>query len=210
MDDMVHVFSVIHRDASSRGTRAVVGVWWRAITQTLGGGWRDRFHRRDRRAMLASAGDDEARTVLTIKGFLESATWSPDGTQLTVDAYRAPPGQQAPLGLELLVLQMGASGEVVGEPTVLETPDDDWWWSPHWLPDGRGILVQAGDGDVWQISTEPGVPPVEITEDLPPNHTVWDFRISPDGRSIAYTRSIFRGSSIWRVDLGDVFAGVER
>ena len=50
MDDMVHVFSVIHRDASSRGTRAVVGVWWRAITQTLGGGWRDRFHRRDRRA----------------------------------------------------------------------------------------------------------------------------------------------------------------
>lgn len=48
MDDMVHVFSAIHRDASSRGTRAVVGVWWRALTQTLGGGWRDHFNRKDR------------------------------------------------------------------------------------------------------------------------------------------------------------------
>ena len=34
-----------------------------------------------------------------------------------------------------------------------------------------------------------------------------DPQISPDGRSIAYTRGTLHGSSIWRVDLGDALAG---
>jgi hypothetical protein len=160
--------------------------------------------------MLARAGDDQAQEVLTVGGVLESATWSPDGRRLTVDAFRRlPPGGDSGV-LELLSLEINSSGEVVGEPVVLDTPDDNWWWSPRWLPNGRGLLVQDEVGDVWRISAEPGVRPVAITADLPPNHEVWDFRISPDGRFIAYARSISQGSSIWRVDLGDALAGIDR
>ncbi|MHC4235140.1 MAG: TolB-like translocation protein, partial [Planctomycetota bacterium] len=88
------------------------------------------------------------------------------------------------------------------------TPDH-WWWSPRWLPNGRGLLVQGEDGNVWRISNEPGVRPVAITEDLPPG-SVWDFRVSPDGSSIAYARYISHGSSIWRVDLRHTLADIER
>jgi len=158
--------------------------------------------------MLARAGDDQARTVLTLDGLAESITWSPDGERLSVDTYGT--NSEAPWGLELLVLEIDSSGEVIGGPTLLDGPKGFWSWSPRWLPDGRGLLVQGEDGNVWRISSQPGVRPVEITEALPPNHEVWGFRISPDGRSIAYARSIFRGSSIWRVDLGDALAGFER
>ncbi len=156
--------------------------------------------------MLARAGDDQARELVTVQGALESYTWSPDGRRLTVAIYRRlPPGV-----LELLLLEVTASGEVAGEPTVLDTPDDVYWWSPRWLPNGRGFLVQDEVGDVWRISAEPGVRPVALTEDFPPNHEVYGFHISPDGQYIAYPRSIFQGSSIWRVDLGDALAAAER
>jgi predicted permease len=46
LDDMVLVFRELHRDARARGMGAVLGVWWRAVTQVVGGGFRDRFHRR--------------------------------------------------------------------------------------------------------------------------------------------------------------------
>jgi Tol biopolymer transport system component len=151
--------------------------------------------------MLARAGDDEVREVLTVRGALESYTWSPDGRRLTVAAYRRLP----PDVLELLSLEVTASGEVAGDPTVLDTPDA-FWWSPRWLPNGQGLLVQDEVGEVWRISLQPGVRPVPITGDLPADHEVWDFRISPDGQYIAYARSIFRGSSIWRIDLGDALA----
>jgi dipeptidyl aminopeptidase/acylaminoacyl peptidase len=95
----------------------------------------------------------------------------------------------------------------MGKPTVLDAPDGLWWWSPRWLPDGRALLVQGEDGNVWRISSRPGIRPVEVTEALPPNNEVWDFQISPDGRFMAYGRSIFRGSSIWRIGMGDALRG---
>jgi hypothetical protein len=104
-------------------------------------------------------------------------------------------------------MEIDPSGAVIGEPMALETPDMVWW-SPQWLPNGRGLLVSGDDGNIWRISLEPGARPVAITSDLP--DPVWWFLIAPDGRSIAYTRNILKGSSIWRVDLGDALAGVER
>jgi len=106
---------------------------------------------------------DNAHPVLGVRGFLESITWSPDGRQISVDAYRIPPGEgDAPAGLELLLLEIDSSGRAAGEPTVLDAPGGFWWWSPRWLPDGRFM---------------------------------------------PYGRSIFRGSSIWRIGLGDALAG---
>jgi Tol biopolymer transport system component len=161
--------------------------------------------------MLARAGDDEPRALLTLpgRGYLESPTWSPDCRRLAVKVYRMPPGAKLWEALELLVLEIDPSGHVIGEPTVLETPDR-YWWGPKWLPSGRGLLVSTDDGNVSRISTEPEVLPVNITGDVADPLYAGAFQISPDGQFIAYARTIFRGSSIWRVDLGDVPAGPER
>jgi Tol biopolymer transport system component len=150
----------------------------------------------DRSLMLARAGQGQARPLATQRQYWD-ATWSLDGTRLA-----------ARDGMMLHVLEIDASGQLSGEPTALATPDR-WWWSLSWLPNGRGFLVQGENGNVWRISTEPEVRPVAITEDLP-SGSVWDFKVSPDGRSIAYARSTLQGSSIWRVDLGDALAGIDR
>jgi Tol biopolymer transport system component len=158
--------------------------------------------------MLARAGDGPARAILTLQGVLESFAWSPDGNRLALGTYPMEPDRPPPSwGLQLLVLEIDSSGQVMGEPSLLDAPEGFWSWSPRWLPDGRGLLVQGEDGNVWQISSQPGVRPMEVTEALPPNNEVWDFHVSPDGRFIAYARGIFRGSSIWRVDLGDALSG---
>jgi hypothetical protein len=88
---------------------------------------------------------------------------------------------------------------------VFDSPDI-LWWSPQWLPSGRGLLVPAVDGNVWRISTEPEVGPVNITGDFTDPLYGGGFQISPDGHFIAYARAIFQGSSIWRIDLGDALA----
>jgi dipeptidyl aminopeptidase/acylaminoacyl peptidase len=159
--------------------------------------------------MLVRAGDGPAREIMAFhQGVLESFAWSPDGNRLALDTWNVEPDQPPPpWGLQLLVLEIDASGEVIGEPILLDGPEGFWSWSPRWLPDGRGLLVQGEDGNVWRISSQPGGRPVEVTEALPPNNEVWDFRVSPDGRFIAYARGIFRGSSIWRVDLGEALTG---
>ena len=43
-DDMVRLFGELHRDArATHGLRGAVAVWWRAITQVVGGGLQDRW-----------------------------------------------------------------------------------------------------------------------------------------------------------------------
>lgn len=162
--------------------------------------------------MLARAGDGPARAILTFQqGLLESFAWSPDGNRLALDTWNVEPDRPPPpWGLQLLVLEIDSAGEVIGEPILLDGPEGFWSWSPRWLPDGQGLLVQGEDGNIWRISSQPGGRPVEVTEALPSNNEVWDFRVSPDGRFIAYARGIFRGSSIWRVDLGDALTGAGR
>jgi hypothetical protein len=84
--------------------------------------------------------------------------------------------------------------------------------------DGRGtpeatnsltlMLGTAGNENAHPILTMRGVlESITWSPDGRPNNEVWDFQISPDGRFMAYGRSIFRGSSIWRIGLGDALAG---
>ncbi len=114
------------------------------------------------------------------------------------------PESRSPQGMELLVLAVGSSGEVLGEPRVLDTPENRVFWSPRWLPDDHSLLIPTGN--VWRVSVDPGTRPVNVTSDLDLHGSgVYraEFRLSPDGRFIAYAGEAFRGSSIWRVDLGD-------
>jgi hypothetical protein len=164
--------------------------------------------------MLAQAGEEEAHSLLTLPNrYLESVTWSWDGTKLAVSTDRMDPESQSPKGMEMLLLEVGSSGELLGQPTVLATPEGRVFWSPRWLPDDGSLLIPAGNAMVWRVSTNPGMSPVNITSDLDLQES-WvygaDFRLSPDGHFIAYARGISRGSSIWQVDLGDALTAEGR
>jgi Tol biopolymer transport system component len=160
----------------------------------------------ERSVALARVGDSEPRMLMTFRGYLESITWSHEGRRLAFTAYRMPGGQEDPGHPELVVMELDGDGRLAGEPTVLTTPDIAWW-SPHWLPDGRGLLI-VGGGKIWRVSLEPGVDPVPITADLT-GYVLWP-HISPDGRHMAYGRNTLRGSSIWQVGLGEVLSGFQK
>lgn len=73
-------------------------------------------------------------------------------------------------------------------------------WNPRWLSDGQAVLVNAMDGNVWMIPLDPSARPVALTQD-DPNGAWGRFRLSPDGRYIAYSSERQRGSSIWLMKL---------
>ena len=98
------------------------------------------------RGTRPSRGSGNRRCCSRFRGYLESVTWSQDGTRLAMTAYRIPEGQDGVGKPELMMLEVDPSGNVMGEPKVLDAPDMVWW-SPHWLPNGRGLLVV---GERWQ------------------------------------------------------------
>ncbi|MBT8397562.1 MAG: hypothetical protein HKO65_10400 [Gemmatimonadetes bacterium] len=159
---------------------------------------------------LAQPGEGRARLLLTRPGLMStrgggSPMWSPDGRHLAVPYI---PGAPAKSGV--LVVEVSEAGEVVGEPLMLEGGSTGQWMpdSRHFLGSGNwGGEDQWGAG-VWLISLDPDVPPVPVSEDL--QESIWYFRLSPDGRFITFESEMPRGSSIWRVEIGDVFSGMER
>jgi Tol biopolymer transport system component len=159
-----------------------------------------------RSVALARVGDSAPRMLMTFPGRLESITWSHDGRRLAFTAYRRLEGREPPVRPELMIMELDGAGNLMGEPTVLTTPDIAWW-SPHWLPGGRGLLL-VGGGNIWKVSLDPGVDPVPITDDVEGN-VFWP-HISPDGRYMAYETSTLRGSSLWRVGLGEALSGFRK
>jgi hypothetical protein len=163
---------------------------------------------------LANAGDARAKRLLSRPGrlsFGNRPVWSPDGRYLAVEVENSLPSGD---GLDVLVVEVSESGDLVGEPRLLPMDGGPrFWWSLQWLPNGEHFLVVGldqgvVDTDVWLVSTDPAVPPVATTEDL--QESVWNFFLSPDGRHIALESDMPRGPSIWRVDLGEVLPGPGR
>jgi Tol biopolymer transport system component len=153
---------------------------------------------------LVRAGEDRARPLLTLPGRLSTRgsggpTWSPDGRVLGL-SYGAPETD----GCNALLVEIDEEGGLVGDPRILPVGGaSDGWIGLQWMPDGQSFLVVGGTPmGVWLISLDPNTPPVEVTADLDAN--VWYSWLSPDGRYIAIESEIPRGSSVWKVDLGDV------
>jgi len=150
---------------------------------------------------LASAGDAPARLLLALNGMLDFGVWSPGGTSIA--AYHFDPAVASgndwrPEGRDLVTLEVSASGERVGGLRRHTVPGGHWW-SPLWLPDGRGILVVGMDANVWLIPLEAEARPVNVTQDDP--NSAYHYRLSPDGREIAYASERQTGSSIWLLKL---------
>jgi len=142
--------------------------------------------------------------LLTWPGKLSGATWSRSGRWLAFDHY--PPGDRP--RHSVLVVGVAANGAVTVPPRVLES--GAWVaWEIQWLPNDEALTVfgMTGTGiqrHVFLVSLREGERPVAITRDDP--SVGWTYELSPDGRYVAYPAEIPRGSSIWRVDLGDLLA----
>jgi Tol biopolymer transport system component len=80
--------------------------------------------------------------------------------------------------------------------------DAEYWYDAQWAPDSRGVSVIAGLGNgAWVafVPTAPGerVRHLSRADDLP----TWGFAMSPDGRYVAYPAEVFRGGSLWKMEI---------
>jgi len=153
---------------------------------------------------LARPGEDGARLLLTRPGLLSargggSPMWSPDGRRLAVPYVPPAPSKRG-----VLVVEVSDAGEVVGDPLMLEGGSTGQWMpdSRHFLGGGNWGGEDAWGAGVWLVSLDTDVPPVQVTADFP--ESIWYFILSPDGQFITFESEMAGGSSIWRVDLGDV------
>jgi Tol biopolymer transport system component len=151
---------------------------------------------------VADGPNGHARQVVTVAGRAGQPVWSYDGRWLAFDHYT--PGQGS--RLDVLLIGIGKNGSLTGTPRMLES-GAQWGWGIQWLPDDRALTVfgetgVANENHVFLVSLREGERPVAITRDDPAIR--WGYSLSPDGRYVAYATGISRGSSIWRVDLGDV------
>lgn len=158
---------------------------------------------------VAEGPDGRPRHLVTVAGSTLMLAWSHDGRWLAVDYY--PSGQFASR-YSVLLLAVGPDGALTAAPRVLEA-GPQWGWQVEWLPDDRALTVfgmtgQANQTHVFLVSLREGERPVELTRDDP--STRWGYSLSPDGRYVAYPAEIPRGSSIWRIDLGDVLTQTGR
>ena len=129
------------------------------------------------------------------------ARYSPNGNELAFSHD----GRQlvlhtAGVDRQDLMLVLDVTGNA--PPRVIDTGMTYWYW-PRWMPDDTGIVVIGGgigsDSHVVLVPLTNGAKPINITRDDP--SPKWGFELSPDGKWIAYPGEIWKGSSVWKVDL---------
>jgi Tol biopolymer transport system component len=157
--------------------------------------------------LVAEGTNGRPRTVAKVAGSAAAPAWSHDGRWLAFDYY--PPGEAS--RYSVLLLGVGPDGALTAAPRVLES-GAQFGWQIEWLPDDHAVTVfgmtgQAFQTHVFLVSLREGERPIALTQDDP--STRWGYELSPDGRYVAYPAEIPRGSSIWRVDLGNVLQPAE-
>lgn len=157
--------------------------------------------------LVAEVQNGRPRMLAAVSGGASNPTWSHDGRWLAFDYYPPGPGARH----SVLLVGVDSNGALATPPRVLES-GAQFGWHIEWLPDDRALTVfgmtgQANQTHVLLVSLREGERPVALTRDDP--STRWGYSLSPDGRYVAYPAEIPRGSSIWRLDLGNVLQPAE-
>ncbi len=160
--------------------------------------------RGDSTALLVVEGQNGRPSQLAIAaGTLQEPAWSNDGHGIAVQYYAA--GDSARHAIAFV--SVGSNG-MAASPLRFVRTGRDYGYQVQWLPDDQAVTVFCGLGGagtgVWLVSPRDGERPTELTRDEAAEF--WSYRVSPDGRYVAYAAEIGRGSSIWRLDFGDVLA----
>jgi Tol biopolymer transport system component len=147
---------------------------------------------------IAAFGDTRSRELFNASGWLQSVGWSPSGEHIAMVHVDTTGGRES---ARVAFQRVSASGEPVGDLHYVSERSGSWW-NLRWLPDGRGVLANGLDGNVWLFPVDQREKAVCLTQDE--SEAVFEFVLAPDGRHIVYPRSMPRGSSIWMVDLGEI------
>lgn len=146
--------------------------------------------------MIAEGEGGEHRRLLTMHAMsgTNEISFSNDGRRLALHYSRGP-------GSPDLMALVDPTGSTA--PRIIDTGLSYWYW-PRWMPDDSGVLVVGGgagsEAHIVRIPVAQGAQPVNITRSDPASK--WGFEVSPDGRFIAYPGEIWKGSSVWRIELG--------
>jgi Tol biopolymer transport system component len=144
---------------------------------------------------IATLGNAASRELLSVRGWLQSAGWSPNGQYVAMVHVDTSLGWES---ARVAFLRVSPSGEPIGDLRYAGERSLSWW-NLRWLPDSRGVVaVGWDDANVWFYPVDPGESPVCLTADDAKG--VWEFVLSPDGQYIVHPSRVPRGSSIWLVD----------
>jgi eukaryotic-like serine/threonine-protein kinase len=137
---------------------------------------------------------------------LVQPSWSPDGKTLMFTAQTARGGGNV---VEIRSKAADGSGQ---EKTVI--PVKTGYHYPAWSPDGKYVSYLWGDGEkqvsLWIVPVTGDSKPVAIVQPPSAQSNIYDYRVSPDGRWVAYSsdesgqREVYlttfpEGTGKWRV-----------
>lgn len=150
---------------------------------------------------IAQGRNGQPRQVVGVPGDLSNPVWSHDGSWIAANYY----ARRDSVRYSVFAIGVTRNGTPAGPPRVIQTPKG-WGEDIRWLPDGRAVTVLCGSGSgqtgVWLVSLRDGDQPVELTRDE--SAGIWGYGLSPDGKYVVYPAEVSRGSSLWRLDFGDV------
>jgi Tol biopolymer transport system component len=121
--------------------------------------------------------------------------FSHDGTWIVAE-----PSVHEPNIAAAIVARVPAQGRATDIRRV--NLEAEYWYEPRWMPDNSGFTAIAGSGaTAWVVfvPTAQGgaVRHLSRAED----QATWGNELSPDGRYVVYPAEVWRGSTLWRLDL---------
>jgi TolB protein len=77
----------------------------------------------------------------------------------------------------------------------------EYWYEPRWAPDNSGFTIIAGSGMTAWVAWVPTAPGQRVRHLSRGEGATWGNELSPDGRWVVYPAEVWRGSTLWRLDL---------
>jgi Tol biopolymer transport system component len=123
----------------------------------------------------------KTKTRITFEETVQYPAWSPDGKFL---AFAVNPAQ----GGGLVEVRSKAADGSGTEKTLLSTPRS--YHYPAWSPDGKYLTYILGMGEkmlsLWAVPVAGDAQPVAVVQPPSQRSNIYGYRISPDGRLVAY------------------------
>jgi Tol biopolymer transport system component/DNA-binding winged helix-turn-helix (wHTH) protein len=126
-----------------------------------------------KRTLGIARADGSNPRVLPLSVRVHSASWSPDGSMLTVDIH-----QQGHYHIYTLPARGGQP-----RPLTFADFDDEY---PRWAPDGKSIYFSSnrtGYWQIWRVAAAGGGTPEQVTQE-----GGYAGRFSPDGKTLFYSK----------------------
>jgi Tol biopolymer transport system component len=155
----------------------------------------------DSSRLFVARGNGQEHEVRALQGAVRTLVWSGDGktlsamtTSFSTDANWRPEG-------DILFVDIDASGAPAGPVRAVAAPGQPS--RQAWLPDGSGtialVMNSKFQGNLYRIPARGTGAPVQIARGE--TGLIWDFVLSPDGKSVAYPAELQGPSVLWKIEI---------